>query len=104
MQFFAQFHADHAPEPGFDALAPGVPKPCSEIMYWAVRSASATPVWVELHVPAVGITPVLQKNRFSWSCARPHLSHTDLAGSSPMLSVPVICWLLAKSPSLLGRR
>src|SRR6185437_1206503 len=67
----------------------------------AVRSASATPVSVEFIVAAVGITPVLQTNRFSWSCVRPNASTTEVAGSLPMLIVPVMCWLLANWPSAL---
>src|SRR5450830_461926 len=61
-------------------------------------------VSVELQVPDVGSTPVLHRNRLAWSKVRPHWSHTALAGSEPIDKVPQMCWLLANTPSLLGRR
>src|SRR3954469_13925505 len=54
----------------------------------AERNASAQNVSVafaQLPLTQVGAPTT---NRFSWSCVRPHLSTTDVAGSSPMRQPP----------------
>src|SRR5881398_2993952 len=54
------------------------------------RSVRATAVSVGLAVPAVGKTLEPTTYRFEWSCARPLLSTTELAGSSPIRQVPMM--------------
>jgi len=54
----------------------------------ADRSVSATKVSVPLVQPAVGSVGAPTTNRFSWSCVRPWLSQTLVAGSVPIRQPP----------------
>src|SRR5439155_21942816 len=54
----------------------------------AERRVSATNVSVPLVQPPVGVVGAPTTKRFSWSCVRPWLSHTLVAGSVPIRHPP----------------
>ena len=52
------------------------------------RNVSATKVRVPFVQPPVGVVGAPTTNRFGWSCVRPWLSQTLVAGSAPIRQPP----------------